>query len=415
MRMTNAVVGGGVLLLAMLAGCASEPARWREGVNAHIERYRKGDAQITVVDGSGRALANVPLNIEQTSHAFPFGGAISRGFLGNAKWQEAFKQHFNCAVFENETKWYSNEGAAGRVNYRDADALLAWCAANGIPVRGHNVFWEVAKWQQAWLQPLTGEALRGAMERRLDVVTHFRGKLTAWDVDNEALHGDFFTSRLGAGIVPWMFQQVRQRDPGAQLFVNDYNILSVDQAYKNTETTAYVKQIRALQTQGAPIDGVGIQGHVWAEDIVRHPARVQQRLAEVAAVGLPIWITEFDAADANAGARADKLEVMYRTAFANPAVQGIVMWVFWAGNSWRGADAALFDQDWTINEEGRRYEALLAEWTTHAEATTDAAGVARFRGFFGDYRVTRGDTGAVLGTFSLQPGQQSQRVRIVAQ
>lgn len=401
------------LLLLLLTACSTGPDRWKHDADARISRYRQRDVQLRLVDAAGRPLPNVPLTIQQTSHAFPFGSAISRAFLNNPTWQQQFKAHFNYAVFENETKWYSNEGAPGRITYRDADALLAWCDANHIPVRGHNVFWEVAKWQQPWLAQLTGDDLRAAMERRLDVVSHFQSRFTAWDVDNELLHGDFFTSRLGPAIVPWMFQQTRRRDPHAQLFTNDYNILSVDQSYKTTETAAYVAQIKSLLAQGAPIDAIGVQGHVWAEDIVNHPELLRRRLDMLATLGLPIWITEFDVADPDPRVRAEKLERVYRTAFAHPAVQGIVMWVFWAGNSWRGPDAALFNQDWTITEEGRRFEELMAEWTTHAALTTGRTGAARFRGFFGDYTVTRTDTGASLGTFTLAPGTQSQQVRLV--
>jgi GH35 family endo-1,4-beta-xylanase len=397
-------------MLLFFPACAAD---WKTRTARDIDTYRKRDVHILLVDAAGRPLPNVPLTIQQTSHAFPFGAAISRAFLTNPTWQQQFKAHFNYAVFENESKWYANEAVQGRVTYRDADALLAWCEANHIPVRGHNVFWEVGKWQQPWLAQLTGDDLRAAMNRRLDVVSHFQSRFTAWDVDNELLHGDFFTSRLGPSIVPWMFQQTRQRDPHALLFTNDYNILSVDQGAKQTQTDAYAAQIKSLLAKGAPIDAIGIQGHIWSEDILHHPEVLRRRLDTLATLGLPIWITEFDVADPDPRVRAEKLEAVYRTAFAHPAVQGIMMWVFWAGNSWRGPDAALFNQDWSINDEGRRYETLMAEWTTRATLTTGANGSATFRGFCGDYSITRTDTGQPLATFTLQPGKQSQQLRIV--
>jgi len=66
-----------------------------------------------------------------------------------------------------------------------------------------------------------------AIDARLEsVVPHFRGKFLHWDVNNEMLHGDFFKSRLGESIWPYMFKRARELDPDAKLFVNDYNIIT---------------------------------------------------------------------------------------------------------------------------------------------------------------------------------------------
>ncbi|HVX84656.1 MAG TPA: endo-1,4-beta-xylanase [Phycisphaerae bacterium] len=408
----------GMLLMAAMAwmagGCAAfDRDAWKRTADADIARYRQRDANVSLVDAAGMPLAGVRLTIRQRAKSFPFGSAISGGFLRNAKWQEEFKEHFNWAVFENETKWYSNEPAQGRVNYRQADALAAWCEANGVKVRGHCIYWAVDKWQQAWLAALDAEDLRAAVERRMEVVTHFAGRVQSWDVDNEMLHGSFFADRLGAGIRPWMFERAHALDSGVQLFTNDYNILSVDQSFKRVQTQAYAEQIRGLLKQGAPITGIGVQGHLWTEDILKHPEVIRQRLDLLAKLGLPIWITEFDVADADPRVRADKLELIYRTAYSDPAVQGIMMWVFWAGNSWRGANAALFDQDWNINEEGRRFESLMKEWSTSVSVTTGSDGRCAFRGFHGTYHVERADTGAPVGDFELRPGAGAQVIRLV--
>jgi hypothetical protein len=64
------------------------------------------------------------------------------------------------------------------------------------------------------------------------------------------------------------------------------------------------------------------------------------------------------------------------------------MWGFWAGSHWRGSNAAIVNLDWTLNEAGRRYQALLTEWTTRTNGATDPTGVLAFRGFHGAYDVT---------------------------
>jgi GH35 family endo-1,4-beta-xylanase len=392
---------------AFPSGTASD---WKDAANARIERLHQREVRVRVVDEQGEPATGISVGIRQVRQAFPFGAAMSRALLRNEEYADFFKAHFNWAVFGNESKWYSNERFQGRDDYRDADAMLSWCEANNIPVRGHCIFWEPGKWQPRWLRDLSGEQLRQAVEHRIEsAVTHFRGRFVHWDVDNEMLHGSFFKDGLGESIWPWMFKRAHELDPDVKLFVNEFNILSVDQNFEEVQTDEYIASIRHLLDQGTPIHGVGIQGHIWREDILANPGILKERLDKVAALELPIWISEFDIADDDEASCADKLELVYRTAYSQPAVKGIMMWVFWAGDSWRGPNAGLANRDWTLKEAGKRYEALMKEWSTEVSDVTDADGFLSFRGFHGDYKATVTGTAA---SFSLEGGQGPQEVTI---
>ena len=63
------------------------------------------------------------------------------------------------------------------------------------------------------------------------------------------------------------------------------------------------------------------------------------------------------------------------------------MWGFWKG-SWKGRDAAMVSYDWTLNQAGNRFEALMEEWTTKASGSTDETGSFYLRGFYGEYEIT---------------------------
>ncbi|HPD46943.1 MAG TPA: non-reducing end alpha-L-arabinofuranosidase family hydrolase [Anaerohalosphaeraceae bacterium] len=394
---------------------AVEPADWKDEANARIARLRQRDVHVRVVDEQGKPAVGVQMEIRQVRKAFPFGAAMSRAILRNEQYADFFKAHFNWAVFENESKWYANARLQGRDDYRDADAMLEWCQANNIPVRGHCIFWEPERWQPRWVSELSGDDLRRAVEGRLEsAVTHFRGRFVHWDVNNEMLHGTFFKDRLGESIWPWMFKRTHELDPKARLFVNDYNILSVDQAHEQVQTDEYIASIRRLLDQGAPVHGIGIQGHLWHEDVLANPGVLKERLDKLAVLQLPIWISEFDVADDDETSCADKLEVVYRTAYSHPAVEGIMMWVFWAGASWRGPNAGLARRDWTLNEAGKRYEALMKEWSTELSAKTDAGGALSFRGFHGDYeaKVTAGDGTETCAAFAIEKGSDPQEITI---
>jgi GH35 family endo-1,4-beta-xylanase len=367
---------------------------------------------LRVVDGVGAPLPAEHVRVRQVRPDFAFGAAISRRLLDSREYQEFVKARFSWAVFGNESKWYANERERGVETYGDADALLDWCEANGLEVRGHTVFWEPERWQPKWVPMLEGQELRSAVERRLEsAVTHFEGRFRHWDVNNEMLHGSFFRDRLGEEIWPWMFERVHELDPEALLFVNEFNILSVDQAFEAVETDEYVRQIRWLLDRGAPVQGIGVQGHIWHDDIVAHPEVVQARLDALATLGLPIWITEYDSADPEEAVNADRLEVVYRTAFAHPAVEGVLAWVVWAGDSWRGPSAAWAREDWTLTASGERYDRLMDEWSTTFEGATDGLGRIHLRGFCGDYELTPASGAARAFTISCTDGPDQITVR----
>ncbi len=146
-----------IVIIFVIAGtvfASKAMADWKAEANARIEHLRQRDVEVQVISTQGHPAKDVSIEIRQVRQAFPFGSAMSRTLLRNERYAEFFKSHFNWAAFENESKWYSNERVQGRDDYRDADAMLAWCQANNIPVRGHCVFWEPERWQPRWLRDL---------------------------------------------------------------------------------------------------------------------------------------------------------------------------------------------------------------------------------------------------------------------
>src|SRR4051794_26094231 len=78
-----------------------------------IEKYRKGDASITINDANGKLLKNVQVEVNQVSQDFLFGN-LSEEVLGpgitasdSAKFTERFKALFNFT--ELTVKWQPYE------------------------------------------------------------------------------------------------------------------------------------------------------------------------------------------------------------------------------------------------------------------------------------------------------------------
>lgn len=138
-------------------------------------------------------------------------------------------------------------------------------------------------------------------------VTHYAGKIKAWDVVNEPMSdgngalrnsknttlstpppgGIFFWSDyLGRQFALKAFLYARAADPSALLFINEYNLET--NTAKLDSLIAYVKE---LQTQGAQIDGIGTQMHI---SISTPYTGIDAAFQQLAATGLKIRISELD-------------------------------------------------------------------------------------------------------------------------
>ena len=355
-----------------------------------LDGLRRGDAVIRVVDNFENPIEGIDVKIDMTAIDFGFGTAIAAGALDYPEYADWIRNNYNWAVAENASKWPANEPLPGVISYANADKIWEFAQANGIRMRGHTVFWAVPDFVQQWVKDLDDVGLQEAIDARIaSAVGHFMGKYEHWDVNNEMLHGSFFADRLGDSIRPYMFNEVKAVNPDVLTFVNDYNIIAGGYDLDN-----YVQQITDLQFDEAQIDGIGVQGHF--SDSNNSMDQIRQRLDVLAEFGLPIWVTEYDYANADEKLRADFLEDFYRTAFAHPAVEGVLMWGFWANAHWRGADAALLDADFTVNAAGQRYQALREEWWTNTGGTTTTTGNVNCSAcYYGDYVVTLAGNGVL--------------------
>ncbi|MFG0305690.1 MAG: endo-1,4-beta-xylanase [Phycisphaerales bacterium JB040] len=361
------------------AGMSPAPS-WRERADEGVELHRKGDLTVRVVDGLGEPVPGAAVSIEQAEHEFVFGTAVNSFAIGNAPYDAFVLEHFNSVTPENSWKWQANEPQRDVLSFTGADIVASFAQSNGLRVHGHTMFWCVDQFVPAWQFGLDAQELEGEVSERIaDMTGRYASVAEAWDVNNEMLHGGFYRARLGPGIRPAMFQMMRGAAPGVRLFVNDYNVVS------GNETEAYVAQIEDLLAQGAPIDGIGVQAH---HSNGLSPYLAQDRLDRLAELGLPIRVTEYDSVQADPAQRSADLEEFYRVAFGHPAVEGITMWGFWAGRHWRGADAAIVDLDWTVNEAGQMYQSLRQEWRTDEEGNADNAGEYTARVFHGTHDVT---------------------------
>jgi len=364
-------------------------------IDRMIRQYRMGELTVKAKPGA-------TVRLEQIRHEFWFGAAISSSaFSGrddsedNRKYKEVFLKNFNAAVTENALKWHAMERRQGQVDYAIVDAILKWTEANEIPLRGHNVFWGISGRVQDWLKQMDDKELHEALRNRATTIARrYKGRFAEYDLNNEMIHGNYYADRLGPGITKQMATWIKQIDPQARLYLNDYDILT------GNRLDDYIKHIRGLVDEQAPIDGIGVQGHLHGDSF--DPAKLRHALDTLAKERLPICITEFNFPGQRSSvyrrrdvkltpqqeqAKAKALTEYYRICFAHPAVKGILMWGFWERANWI-PQSSLYLRDWTPTPAAKAYRDLVFnQWWTRFEGKADKDGYCRISAFFGKHRV----------------------------
>ena len=96
-----------------------------------------------------------------------------------------------------------------------------------------------------------------------NVAGRYAGKVRSWDVVNEMFNDDgtvrssVFSNVLGTSFVNIAFAAARQADPHAILYINDYNLDSV-----NSKAQGLVNLVTQMNSGGQVIDAIGTQMHL---------------------------------------------------------------------------------------------------------------------------------------------------------
>jgi GH35 family endo-1,4-beta-xylanase len=366
-------------------------APWRKAAAERIEKLRKRELAVRVLDKQKKPVRGAEVSLRQTKQAFGFGSAVVAQTLtrpGNDQYKKAVEELFNVAVLENNLKWQPLAGDWGEGwTVEAATKGVEWLAQRGIPTRGHVLVWPSFRNLPRSVKALEKDPpkLRAAVSQHVtQLATAMRGKLVHWDVLNEPFDNHDLMDLLGEDVMVDWFKLARAADPTAKLFINDYAILS-----GGGGTTAhrdnYERVIKLLIDKGAPLDGVGMQGHFGTS--LTGPEDMLVILDRYAKLGKQIWITEYDVDLDDEELAARFTQDFYTTLFSHPAVGGILMWGFWDGAHWH-KNAPLFRQDWSLKPAGAAYRKLVLEtFRTNVDGKTDAGGAYTARAFFGSYDV----------------------------
>ncbi|MDT7838601.1 endo-1,4-beta-xylanase [Aquabacterium sp. OR-4] len=254
----------------------------------------------------GAAGKPVPSLGQALGPRLPFGMAVTPAQMASSD-AALVQHHASIIVAENAMKPSElSPRAEGQYSFEVADAMVNKALELGLKVRGHTLIWH----QQTppWMFLENGQTVSRAtlierMRRYItDVVTHFKGRVYAWDVVNEAFcfgEANVKTDAEGMRMSPWReiigpefidiaFEAASAADPNALLFYNDYETQNAD------KVKAVSRMVRQLKGRGIKIDGIGHQSHMT----VTHPrlSEVEASLIAYAELGVTQQITELDIA-----------------------------------------------------------------------------------------------------------------------
>jgi GH35 family endo-1,4-beta-xylanase len=301
------------------------------------------------------------------------GAAVPSNLLGDSRYSGVLSRHFNYLTAEYEMKWGAIEATRGQNDFGAGDAIVAYGQAMGMQIKGHALIWHNSV--PGWVPSLSAVDLRVAFENHIrSVAEHFRGRVRAWDVVNEAiadngagLRDTVFRQKLGDQYIADAFRLARQADPQALLFYNDYGGEGLNQ-----KSDRIYDLVRSLQAQAVPIDGVGLQMHVTAANRPSDGS-IAANMSRLANLGLLVNISEMDVRirdlPGTVPARLDAQKAVYHSivglCVSEPRCDGVTFWGFTDAHSWIDAqfgadDPLLFDDQYAAKPA--YYGVLDALW-----------------------------------------------------
>ena len=207
------------------------------------------------------------------------------------------KSQFNSITPENCLKWETVHPKPGVYDFDQGDRFVSFGEENHMYIVGHILIDLVQT--PAWVftdsngNTVSSDTLLARMREHLHtVVGHYKGRIDAWQVVNEAIgrDGKFRNTRwydiIGEDYVTKAFEFAHEADPDVELYYNGHDMLT------NEATDRIIQLVDEIKSRGDRIDGIGVQAH-WS---LKNPTteEVENGIVNLAKSGMKVAITEMD-------------------------------------------------------------------------------------------------------------------------
>ena len=415
-------------------------AHWvEERTQKGIEESRKGNFSVSFTDENGTAVSGVNVQLKQKTHDFRFGCNL---FMldeletdeKNETYKKLYPEMFNIATLP--FYWNDLEPEQGKPRFaKDSpkvyrrpapDLCVEYCQEHGIEPKLHCLCYD--QWSPRWL-PRDVPTIKNLLEKRIrEIAERYHNVIPTMEVTNETYCNEYDEPTRRStpffreeDYVEWSFETARKYLPNTNLIINE-GTNQTWSTYKYKRTPYYM-QIREALRNGASIDSIGLQYHLFHKDEattkrkkkVYDPEIIFGLLDTMADFHKPLQITEvtIPAFSANAEDEAAQAEVMtwlYKIWFSHPNMEAIIYW-----NMVDGYAAFAEQGDMTCGENVfhggllrfdmskkpvwyAMHDLIHKTWHTELTDNTGADNVLSGRGFYGEYEVEATVNGKTVTT-----------------
>jgi endo-1,4-beta-xylanase len=294
---------------------------------------------------------------------------------------ERFRAHFNrlfdysTVVFYVKSRAYEYfEPTEGEYRFELRDLWISWLERAGMVIEGRPVLWFHSWVTPEWLERKSYAEIRQyALKHARDLVGRYRGRVSHWEVINEA-HD--WANRLNLShdevveLTRYACQLCEQFSPGVVRIVNNTDCFGAYARHGKREDGVAVSPqwtpytfLRDLVRAEVPFEVSGVQLYRPYRDL----SDMVRAMERYEALGKSVYLTEIGVPGTDDGvhawtpeAQADWAEKLYRVLMPRPGVGGLL----WYDFTDRGAflpDGGLVDQNAEPKPAFERIERLLVE------------------------------------------------------
>lgn len=331
-------------LTVSLGGLVTGVSAGSDTVIATVDGVQATPAVLTVQQSLAKAGAQRGMLI---------GATASSGYLQQTDFATTLTGQYSELQVENEMKFDAThprpDTDPNPFDFSVGDLFVNFAQQHHMALRGSPLLW----YQQlpGWL---TGGNYNAAQVSTIlsnyisKTLTHYQGKVYAYDVVNEAFNDDgtlrsslwydspgIGFSGQGTKYIEQAFVWAHAADPSAKLFYNDYSAET-----ENSKSNAIYNMVQDFKNRGVPVDGVGFQFHIDLNfDNPGNLASLKSNFDRFAALGVQIQVTELDIrvtdnSPATLAAQAKLYGEITKICYQQPAVKTLQTWGFTDKYSW---------------------------------------------------------------------------------
>lgn len=289
MTRRSVVLGGGAAMAALLGG----------GVSAAARTLTRG----------GAAALGAPLCERAYRKGIVYGSSTATWqYEPDPDYSALFQREAGILFTEDDLLWWRLKATpSSPLDFSFGDRIIDYAEGNGQHVLGAHLVWDEGfgdGWTDDDLWGMTEQQARDTLFPTVRAeVSRYRGRVKAWVAANEVTdEGGIRTNvpwyaTIGPEYIAETFQVAHAEDPDALLVLNEFGF---EQGITAAARRAgFLQVIDMLLGQGVPVHAAGIQAHLTYRNFARQFDVNAYRtfLADLAARGLTIMITEMDVLD----------------------------------------------------------------------------------------------------------------------